>query len=180
MQKQDGFIPVFYDKENDKVYLKISAFDTPLLFQSSLPHGVGSNDIGLDRGQLGATRLVQFERFGNKILLKQLNTDFRASAENPAEKASIDEAFADSVIAGFVIQAESDGAVVIDYTDQLFSDIHGIAERLKSRKQGTFKADPKRSGVYLPRTKAFELNTELEALVTFGGQGTGAYLQQVT
>lgn len=180
MQKQDGFIPVFYDKENDKVYLKISAFDTPLLFQSSLPHGVGSNDIGLDRGQLGATRLVQFERYGNKILLKQLNTDYRASTENPAEKASIDEAFADSVIAGFVIQAESDGAVVIDYTDQLFSDIHGIAERLKSRKQGTFKADPKRSGVYLPRTKAFELNTELEALVTFGGQGTGAYLQQVT
>lgn len=180
MQKQDGFIPVYYNPADDKVYLQINRLDAPLLFQSSLPQGVGSNDIGLDRGQLGATRLVQFERYGNKLLLKQLNTDYRASASNPAEKASIDEAFADSVIAGFVIQAESDGSVLIDYTSQLFSDIHGIAERLKSRKQGTFKADAKRSGVYLPRTKAFELNTELEALVTFGGQGTGAYLQQVT
>lgn len=180
MQKQAGFIPVYYSSENDKVYLQIEALDEPLLFQSSLPHGVGSNDIGLDRGQLGATRLVQFERYGNKLLLKQLNTEYRASADNPAERASIDEAFADSVIAGFTIAASDDDSVLIDYTSQLLSDIHGVAERLKGRQQGSFKADPQRSGVYLPRTKAFPLNTELEALVTFGGKGTGAYLRQVT
>ncbi|PRO74031.1 peptidase [Alteromonas alba] len=180
MQKQTGFIPVYYSSEDDKVYLQIEALDEPLLFQSSLPHGVGSNDIGLDRGQLGATRLVQFERYGNKLLLKQLNTEYRASADNPAERASIDEAFADSVIAGFTIEASDDDSVLIDYTSQLLSDIHGVAERLKGRQQGSFKADPQRSGVYLPRTKAFPLNTELEALVTFGGKGTGAYLRQVT
>ncbi|MAJ69399.1 MAG: DUF5117 domain-containing protein [Alteromonadaceae bacterium TMED7] len=180
MQKQTGFIPVYYSSEDDKVYLQIEALDEPLLFQSSLPHGVGSNDIGLDRGQLGATRLVQFERYGNKLLLKQLNTEYRASADNPAERASIDEAFADSVIAGFTIEAIDDDSVLIDYTSQLLSDIHGVAERLKGRQQGSFKADPQRSGVYLPRTKAFPLNTELEALVTFGGKGTGAYLRQVT
>ena len=180
MQKQAGFIPVYYSSEDDKVYLQIEALDEPLLFQSSLPHGVGSNDIGLDRGQLGATRLVQFERYGNKLLLKQLNTEYRASADNPAERASIDEAFADSVIAGFTIVASDDDSVLIDYTSQLLSDIHGVAERLKGRQQGSFKADPQRSGVYLPRTKAFPLNTELEALVTFGGKGTGAYLRQVT
>jgi hypothetical protein len=180
MQKQAGFIPVYYSSEDDKVYLQIEALDQPLLFQSSLPHGVGSNDIGLDRGQLGATRLVQFERYGNKLLLKQLNTEYRASADNPAERASIDEAFADSVIAGFTIAASDDDSVLIDYTSQLLSDIHGVAERLKGRQQGSFKADPQRSGVYLPRTKAFPLNTELEALVTFGGKGTGAYLRQVT
>lgn len=179
MQQQNGFIPVYYDEKTDKLYLQLSQVNTPLLFQSSLPHGVGSNDIGLDRGQLGRTRLVQFERYGNKILLKQLNTKYRASAQNPAEKASIDQAFADSVIAGFPIVATSGEHVLIDYTAQLFSDIHGIAERLKARKQGSFKADPKRSGVYLSRTKAFPLNTELEALVTFGGKGTGEYLKQV-
>lgn len=180
MQKQAGFIPVYYSSEDDKVYLQIKALDDPLLFQSSLPHGVGSNDIGLDRGQLGATRLVQFERYGNKLLLKQLNTEYRASADNPAEQASIDEAFADSVIAGFTIVASDENSVLIDYTSQLLSDIHGVAERLKGRQQGSFKADPHRSGVYLPRTKAFPLNTELEALVTFAGKGTGAYLRQVT
>lgn len=180
MQKQTGFIPVYYDNNEDKVYLEIATLNAPLLFQSSLPQGVGSNDIGLDRGQLGATRLVRFERYGNKVLLKQLNTEYRASAANPAERASIDEAFADSVIAGFSIVASDDDSVLIDYTSQLFSDIHGIAQRLKSSQQGSFKADPKRSGVYLPRTKVFPLNTELEALVTFGGEGTGEYLRQVT
>lgn len=180
MQHQAGFIPVFYSDEEDKVFLQISALDEPLLFQSSLPQGVGSNDIGLDRGQLGATRLVRFERYGNKLLLKQLNTEYRASADNPAERASIDEAFADSVIAAFPIVASNDDSVLIDYTDQLFSDIHGIAKRLKARQQGSFKADRERSGVYLPRTRAFPLNTELEALVTFGGNGTGEYLRQVT
>ena len=180
MQKQAGFIPVYYNHDDDKIYLQINAVDEPLLFQSSLPHGVGSNDIGLDRGQLGATRLVQFEQYGNKLLLKQLNTEYRASADNAAERASIDEAFADSVIAGFTIVANDDDSVLIDYTSQLLSDIHGVAERLKARQQGAFKADPQRSGVYLPRTKAFPLNTELEALITFGGKGTGAYLRQVT
>ncbi|NVK54873.1 MAG: zinc-dependent metalloprotease [Alteromonadaceae bacterium] len=180
MAKKAGFIPVYYDASKDKVFLQIETLNEPLLFQSSLPHGVGSNDIGLDRGQLGATRLVQFERYGNKILLKQLNTEYRASAENPAEKASIDEAFADSVIAGFTIVASNDSAVIIDYTDQLFSDIHGIAERLKSSNQGSFKPDASRSGVYIDKTKAFPLNTELEALVTFGGNGTGSYLRSVT
>jgi hypothetical protein len=76
-----------------------------------LPQGVGSNDIGLDRGQLGDTRLVKFERYGNKVLLKQLNTQYRASSSNLAEQASIDEAFADSVIAGFSVMA-GDGDVV--------------------------------------------------------------------
>lgn len=180
MEKHTGFIPVFYDGKTGKVYLQLTNLNQPLIFQSSLPQGVGSNDIGLDRGQLGATRLVQFERYGNKILLKQLNTEYRASSDNPAEKASIDEAFADSVIAGFTVVADENDSVLIEYTDQLFSDIHGIAGRLKSRKQGSFKADPKRSGVYLPRTKAFPLNTELEAIVTFGGEGTGAYLKSVT
>ena len=180
MQKIEGFQVVYYNKQEDKVFLQVKSFDTPLLFQSSLPQGVGSNDIGLDRGQLGDTRLVQFERYGNKVLLKQLNTQYRVNTANAAEKASIDEAFADSVIAGFKIVAESDGTVVVDYTDFLFSDIHGIAKRLDRTKQGKYKLDKSRSGVYLPRTKGFDKNTELEALVTFSGAAKGDYIRQVT
>ncbi|MBT0587344.1 zinc-dependent metalloprotease [Alteromonas oceanisediminis] len=180
MTAQDGFIPIYYDGTEDKVYLKISAIDSPLIFQSSLPQGVGSNDIGLDRGQLGATRLVEFARFGNKVLLKQLNTHYRAGSGNLAEQASIDEAFADAVIAGLPVVAESTGAVLVDYTEFLVSDIHGISNRLTTTKQGEFKPDPKRSGVYLPRTKSFVKNTELEALVTFAGKKPGEYVRQVS
>lgn len=179
MEKQSGFIPFYYDSDNDRVYLEISRFQSPLLFQSSLPHGLGSNDIGLDRGQLGDTRLVQFERYGNKVMLKQLNTRYRALSNNPFEQQSIDEAFADSVIAGFSVAAANDNTVVIDYTPYLLSDIHGIAKRLSGTKQGSYKADPARSGVYLPKSKAFVKNTELEAMVTFGGTSPGQYVSQV-
>ena len=180
MRAIDGFYSLYYSHDEDKIYLKIENFDVPFLFQSSLPQGVGSNDIGLDRGQLGSTRLVQFERFGNKVLLKQLNTQYRISTNNQAEQASIDEAFADSVIAGFKISAEDEGAVLVDYTGFLLSDIHGIANRLDRTKQGKYKLDKNRSGVYLPRTKGFEKNTELEALVTFAGTAKGEYIRQVT
>ncbi|PKG98784.1 zinc-dependent metalloprotease [Paraglaciecola sp. MB-3u-78] len=180
MSHQTGFFDFYYQIETDKVFLKIDKFDQPFLFQSSMPQGIGSNDIGLDRGQLGDTRLVKFERFGNKVLLKQLNTQYRASSSNLAEQASIDEAFADSVIAGFVVVATDGDGVVIDYTDFLLSDIHQISERLTVTEQGSYQAYPKRSGVFLKRSKSFPDNTELEALVTFGGSKPGQYVDQVT
>jgi hypothetical protein len=180
MQHQVGFFDFYYQIETDKVFLKIDKFDQPFLFQSSMPQGIGSNDIGLDRGQLGDTRLVKFERYGNKVLLKQLNTQYRASSSNLAEQASIDEAFADSVIAGFPVVVIAGDVVVIDYTEFLLSDIHQISQRLTSTKQGSYQIDPKRSGVYLKRSKSFPDNTELEALVTFGGTNPGEFVNQVT
>ena len=80
-------------------------------------------------------------------------------------------------MAGLKIVAESDDTLLVDYTDFLMSDMHRIGERLDRRKEGKYKADKKRSGVYLPRSKAFPDNTELEALVTFGGSGAGQYVK---
>lgn len=182
LETHSGFIDLVYDAEEDKVHLQIdkTQLGQQMIFQSSLPRGVGSNDIGLDRGQLSSTRLVKFERFGNKIFLQQLNTDYRASSENIAEQNSIDEAFADSVIAGFVINDESDNKVRFDYTAFLLSDIHGIGDRLKRTGQGGYSVDTARSGVFLERTKSFQRNTELEALVTFSGSPTGQFIRDVT
>lgn len=180
MTKKEGLIPLYYDEAEDRVYLSIPINNAKYLFQSSLPYGVGSNDIGLDRGQLGDTRLVSFERFGNKLLLKQHNTKYRAALGSVAEKQSIDEAFADSVIAGFSLVATNQTHMLIDYTAFLLSDVHGIGNRLAGSKQGTFAIDKSRSGIYLPKTKGFEKNTELEALVTFSGKKPGEYVRQVT
>ncbi len=180
MVKKEGFVTFYYDAQSDRVYLQLDETGKPMLFQSSMPYGVGSNDIGLDRGQLGDTRLISFERFGNKLMLTQQNTTYRADTDNLAEQQSLDEAFADSVIAGFEIVANTDTQVLINYTDFLFSDIHGIAQRLSNTEQGTYSADASRSGVFLPRSKAFEKNTELEAMVTFSGSDPGEYVRQVT
>lgn len=180
MEQQEGFYTFYYHPDSGKIYLRVDQFDQAFIFQSSLPQGVGSNDIGLDRGQLGGTRLVEFERFGDKVLLKQLNTEYRVNTNNAAESASIDQAFADSVIAGLPVVAQQDGAVLVNYTDFLLSDIHGIANRLDRTKQGSYKLDKSRSGVYLSRSKSFPDNTEMEALVTFGGSKPGQYVRQVT
>ena len=184
--EQQGYFSFYHDKSQGKVYLQIDKFGEEFLFQSSLPHGVGSNDIGLDRGQLGDTRLVKFERVGNKVFLKQLNTYYRADSNNPLEQKAIDEAFASSIIWGFSVANETldtsnnPKKVLIDYTPFLLSDIHNISQKLKSKKQGSFKVDGSRSALYAKRTKAFPENTELEAMVTFKGSGAGNHLKSVT
>jgi hypothetical protein len=185
---QQGYFSFYHDEEEGKVYLQIEQFEQQFLFQSSLPHGIGSNDIGLDRGQLGDTRLVQFERVGNKVFLRQLNPYYRADSNNPLEQQAVDEAFASSIIWGFKVAASSkgkknkkgSGKVLIDYTPFLLSDIHNISQSLKKGKQGNFKIDESRSGLYHQRTKAFPENTELEATVTYKGSGAGKYLKSVT
>jgi hypothetical protein len=180
MEHKTGFYDFYYDAEHDKIYLHVDKLAQPFLFQSSMPQGIGSNDIGLDRGQLGDTRLVEFRRFGNKVMLNQLNTAYRATSGNPAEERSVDEAFADSVLVGLPVVATNKKSVLVDYTDFLLSDIHEIGQRLSATKQGNYKPDASRSGVYLARSKAFVDNTELESLVTFGGSKPGKYVKQVT
>lgn len=177
---QPGFVPFYLDQESGKVFVEISEFEQQFLFQSSMPHGVGSNDIGLDRGQLGQTRLVQFEKVGNKVFLRQLNTYYRADSDNNLERQAIDEAFASSIIWGFKVEKVINNKVIIDYTPFLLSDIHNLGASLKSSKQGKYAIDATRSGLFEKRTKAFVDNTELEAIVTFKGTDAGKYLRSVT
>lgn len=180
MVQQQGYFDFYYDAKTDKVYLQVDKLEQPFVFQSSLPRGVGSNDIGLDRGQLGETRLVQFEQFGNKVMLKQLNTYYRANSANPAERQSINEAFASSVLAGLPVVASDGNKLLVDYTAFLHSDMHQISVKLEAQQQGNFSPDASRSGVYLKRSKAFPRNTELEAMVTYTGTKAGEFVKQVT
>jgi len=177
-----GFYSYYLDDKQGKVYLEIKQFEQPFIFQSSLPHGIGSNDIGLDRGQLGDTRLVQFERVGNKVLLRQLNTAYRANSENLLEQQAMDEAFASSIIWGFKVASENaaSNATVIDYTPFLLSDIHNISDTLKEGKQGNYAIDATRSALFPKRIKAFPNNTEFEATVTYKGSNAGKFLKSVT
>ncbi|KKE82130.1 hypothetical protein N481_10435 [Pseudoalteromonas luteoviolacea S4047-1] len=173
-----GFYSFYADHSSGKIYLDVDKFAQPFLLQHSLPYGVGSNDIGLDRGQLGGTHLVQFERFGNKVMLRANNTYYRASADNHAEKQSVKEAFASSILHGFKVVAEDSDSVLIDYTPYLLSDVHGVSRRLKATEQGSYSLDTSRSAVYPERSKAFVQNTELEAILTFKGANPGKYVRQ--
>mgnify|MGYP000492134276 CR=1 FL=1 len=181
MTQQPGLIPIYADQTNGKVYLQVAANNPEYLYYFSLPQGLGSNDIGLDRGQLMSldAKLVVFEDAGDKVLLRQRNTQYRAVSENPLEQRSVDEAFASSVLWGFPVVAREADSLLLDATEFALRDSHGVRRTLKETKQGDFSLDASRSAMYWPRTKAFPKNTELEAYVTFTGDKPGEFVRQV-
>ena len=178
-QAMPGFIDLYWDADGGRLVLGLDAFDEPFIYQSSLARGVGSNDIGLDRGQLGATRLVEFLRVGPRVLLIQHNLAYRALDGDEPERAATTESFATSVLWGFGIIGERGGAVFVDATPFLLRDAHGIARRLTAMGEGSYTVDTDRSAIYLPRTKAFPDNSEAEAMVTFTGKPEGELLATV-
>ena len=180
LQKQDGFFPLYYDVKTGKLYLLIDKFETDFLYYESLPAGLGSNDSGLDRGLLGQEKVVHFERIGPKVMLVQENLDYRAVSLDPAERNAVADSFARSILAGFTVEAEEESKVLIDITSFVVRDAMNIAGRLKQQNQGTFRLDPARSALYMPRTKAFPKNTEAEATITFAGEGVGNFVSSVT
>ena len=170
MEVLDGFFPMYWDGDAGTLWMEIARFDSDLLYIRSLAAGVGSNDIGLDRGQIGASAIVRFERVGPKVLMVQPNQRFRVETANPDELRALEEAFATSVLWGFTVEAETDGVVLVDVTSFVLRDAHGAANQLP----GTYRLDESRSAVYLPRTRGFPQNTELEATLTFTGDGRGS------
>ncbi len=181
MQPIDGFVPLFWDAHAGKLYLELRRFDAELLYVVSLSAGVGSNDIGLDRGQLGGEHVVVFQRSGPRVLMIEPNYAFRAGSDNPAERQAVSDAFARSTLWGFDVVAESEGRVLVDATAFLLRDAHGVARALARAKQGSYSLDAGRSAVYLPRTKGFPKNTEMEATLTFTTKDEpGGWVRSVT
>ena len=179
-EKRAGFIDFYWSEKEGKIYLDIEKINEEFLYVNYLSAGVGSNDIGLDRGQIGNQRIVKFIRSGPKLLLIQPNYDFVAKSDNNEEIRSVEEAFAQSVLWGFYIEDERNGKLLIDLTDFLLSDVHGISQTLKQSGQGNYHIDPSRSAMYLPRTKNFKDNTDFESILTFTGTPEGGYIRSVT
>ena len=179
MKKYSGYFDFYYDEKQDRVHLVVNKFDTEFLYVHSLSAGIGSNDIGLDRGQLGSERIVKFDRRGPKVLLVQPNYAYRAITDNAMERRAVEQAFAQSVLHGFVVEAEEGGSALIDITDFLLRDAHDVIGTLKRTGQGSYTPDKSRSAIYLPRVKGFPQNVEFEATLTFTGQATGGYIRSV-
>lgn len=181
LEKSDGYIPFYFDSKKGKILVEVSRWNQDFLYVHSLATGLGSNPVGLDRGQLGSERVVQFQRVGPKVLLVQRNLRFRADTDNALERRAVEQSFAQSVLWGGEVIAESDsGNVLVDLTGLLLSDTHGVIQTLSNADQGSFSLDAKRSAVYLPNCKSFPKNTEFEATLTFAGSKPGRYVRQTT
>ena len=175
-----GFFNFFYDKKNDHIYLEVEDLEKEFLYVNSLSEGIGSNDIGLDRGQLGGRRVVYFKKAGNKLLLIEPNQKYRANSENYLEKKSIEQAFAKSVIWSFPIKEVKGKSYIIDLNDFLLHDAHDVSDRLKNRKQGSYSVNKSRSSIELSRTKAFPKNIEFDIQLTLTGKPEGSLIKSVT
>jgi hypothetical protein len=178
--KYTGYFNFFWDEKTGRILLEVDKLNSEFLYVNSLPAGVGSNDLGLDRGQIGNSRIVKFIKSGPKILLVQPNYAYRAISNNADERKSVEEAFAQSVIWGFKVEAQDGDKVLIDFTPFLLRDSHHIADRLTASDQGNFNVDESRSAVYLPDTKSFPDNSEFEATITLTGKAKGNEIMSVT
>jgi hypothetical protein len=186
LRHMPGFLPLHWDAKAGRLYLEIPLLNTDMLYFDSLPYGTGSNDLGLDRGQVSRAKLVRFERFGPRILLIQPNEFFRSSAGDPAERLAVRQSFPESVLGSFAVVAENPGgavnagAVLVDATDFFTRDVHGVSDALV--KQGSYKLDAARSSVAIDATKVFPKNTEVEAVLTFASDAPirGSFVGDVT
>jgi hypothetical protein len=175
MRKIDGYFPLYWDERTGSLFIEIPRLDTDVLLNTGLSAGLGSNDIGLDRGAGGGGRLVYFQRVGPRVLLVQPNQSFRSSSPHTLERKSVEDSFAKSILWGFTVAGESDGRVLVDGTDFLLRDVTGAASALRP---GTYRVDRTRSAFYLQNTKGFPKNTEIDMTLTFvneaaSGRGGG-------
>ncbi|MBV6646804.1 MAG: zinc-dependent metalloprotease [Cyclobacteriaceae bacterium] len=179
MAKYSGYFPFYHDHLSGRIYLEVDKINSEFLYVNALTAGVGSNDIGLDRGQLGRERILKFVQHGPKLLLIQPNYDYRAVSNNQDEVNSVSEAFASSVLAAFDVLVKEDWSVLIDLTDFIIRDSHRISQRLTQTNQGSYKLDRSRSVLYMENTRNFPQNTEFEALLTFDGEPKGDWIKSV-
>lgn len=175
-----GYFTFYWQEKSGKLFLEIDRWEEEFLYVNSLTGGVGSNDIGLDRNQLGSDRIVKFVRSGPKVLMIEPNYEYRAVSDNEEEQQSVRDAFAQSVLFGFQAVAIEEDRLLVDLTPFLLRDAHDVVGRLKSNKQGTYKVDAKRSMLNLERCKSFPENSEFDALVTFVGNAQGRNIRSVT
>jgi hypothetical protein len=180
MQKFPGFFTYYWDARGGKIWLQIDKWNTEFLYVESLPYGVGSNDIGLDRGQPGETQVVHFERSGPRVLLVAENERFRAVTDDETQREAVKQAFAQSVLWGFDVAAEDGDSVLVDATAFFLRDGHNIAEKLQATHQGSYHIDPTRCAIYLPQTKNFPDNSDVEATLTYTGETPGPWVREVT
>ena len=175
-----GYFDYTYNNDNGKITLAIDKLNQEFLYVNSLSRGIGNNDLGLDRGQLGDARVVYFTKKGDKIFLIQPNLKFISTSNNNLENKAVDQAFARSVLYGFKILNSKDNKHYIDLTPFILQDAHGVSNRLKNSNSGVYSLDLSKSAIDLERTKAFPKNIEFDVMLTFIGNPKGSLLRNVT
>ena len=171
--RMEGFFNLYWDDATGSLFWEIADLDSEFLYQISMGSGLGSNPVGIDRGQLRGTHVFEARRIGPRVLLVEPNYEFRAISDNASEVQAVRDAFAPSVHWGFDIVARTGDRVLVDATEFFMRDARGVVNQIAQRGQGQFQLDASRSAIYLPNTESFPENTEVEAMLTFTSDRPG-------
>ncbi len=169
-----GLLDLFVDAELGKVLVRLPPASGTrrtigeYIYYQGIVSGLGSNPVGLDRGQVGEPQILRLRELGGRVLFELVNLRFRALTESMDEVQAVEESFASSVIWSAEIAArDADGGSLIDLGPFLLRDAHGIADRLSESGQGGFAFDREKSAIDVASCLAFPDNLEFESLVTF-------------
>jgi len=179
MERMEGFFDLYWEEATGSLFWEFDGMDQEFIYQISMGSGLGSNPIGIDRGQLRGTHVLQTQRVGPKLLLVEPNYQYVADTDNPTEVQAVKDAFAPSVHWGFEVAAQSGDRVLVDATAFFLRDARGVADQIAARNQGTFSLDGSRSVIHLPATESFPENTEIEATLTFTSRNPGNLVRGV-
>src|SRR3954465_15695991 len=155
LEHHDGYLPFVWDAGRGKVLFEISKLNEDLLYFAGTGKGIGSVELGVDRGASYLSTVIYFDRIGPRVNVVQRNLKFRALQGNAALKQGMEESFASSILAALPIESEENGKLVVDATPFLVRDAVNIEALLRRQNQGNYKLDPARSSIYLPKTKGF-------------------------
>ena len=176
-EKLPGFFPLYWDAKNGKVWIEIDKWDSEFLYIDSLPAGLGSNDVGLDRGQLGASGSCDSTGSDRGCCSRSPTMGYRASTENRRARARWRSR---SPIRALGLQGRGRGRPPPDGRDRLRPPRCARRDpRCSGRGRGPTGSTPPAARVYLPRTRAFPRNSEIEVTLTFGGEPTGGFVREV-
>jgi len=178
LERTDGFIPFYWDAAAGKVLMEIPAFDEDVLYYVSAATNPGSVQAGFDRGII-YTAVIHFERSGDKVIVNQMNMDYRATGGSAATQEGVRDSFPTSVLAVLPVVSDTNGKVVVDGTPLFMRDAGYVSRRLKRSRQGDFKFDASKSVFYPKRMKAFPKNTEIETVATFTSAAPGVAVSEV-
>jgi hypothetical protein len=179
LQRQDGFVPLYWDPGRGRVLIEVPAFDRDVLYYVSAASGAGSVELPFDRGIL-ATEVIHFQRAGPRVLVVAQNLRYRAVGGSPAQVENVRDSFATSVLASLPVEAEEGSRVLVDATPLFMRDAADVEGRLRRANQGTFRLDAGRSGFHAPRIKSFPQNAEVETVVTFAADNPGLLVNNIT
>jgi hypothetical protein len=180
-EKRDGFIPLYLDAKQGKLYAELPRDGARALFWTSLATGLGSNPVGLDRGASGDEQVVRFDRQGDRVLMVFENNAFRTSLDDAAHQRSIAESFPPSTVAALPVVAEEGNRTLVDLTDVAYRDWNDVVGTLTRANQGSYAVARDRSYVDRAHTNSFPGNTEIDVALTFTASGRpGSIVNRIT